>query len=88
MIRLAEIGDHGIVQSEQTSSGSGLATLTLEAINGDVLLLLGDWRCLQDIFQDLEGQKVEVTEGEGSSWGCHDLQPVAAASADSLLRDA
>ncbi len=88
MIRLAEIGDHGLVQSEETSSGSGLATLTLEAANGDALLLLGDWRCLQHILQDLAGQEVEVTEGEGSAWGCHDLQPVAAASADSPLGDA
>ena len=73
--RSAAVGDIGIVGRISQEGGSGLASLTLETGEGEVLID-GDWRMIQMIVDDLEGCEVEVVESEGGALSIRPLYAV------------
>lgn len=78
MMKAAQIGDRGMVFGWTVSPGSGLGQLLMKTDpdREEVLFINGDWRPISEIAEELDGQEVEVVESEGSSYGCHAVQPL------------
>jgi len=73
--RRAHIGDVGVILGWRPHDLSGLAELLLDVSDG-YATLPGDWRCIRMIAEALGGQRVQIVEAEGSSYGCHGVVPV------------
>ena len=63
----AGVGDVATIAGWCNVNGSGLAMLLLHH-QGRKSYVLGDWRSIRDIADDLDGQEV-IVEGVGSAFG-------------------
>lgn len=73
-LRPAQIGDQGTLVGLE-GHGS-IATLVLQVGEEEQAYLYGDWRMVADLVAAFAGEPVEVVEGEGSSYGAHDIMPL------------
>jgi hypothetical protein len=74
-IQPAEIGDEGVLLGLESHGSIG--TLIFQVGDDEQAFLYGDWRMVADIVEAFEGERVEVVEEEGSSYGAHGIRPLA-----------
>lgn len=59
--RTARVGDSGTVRGWRSHGSIGELVIETEH---EIVTVMGDWRPIRDIAEDLTGREVEVTEGE------------------------
>ena len=72
--RPAEIGDEGVVLG--LDCHGSISTLILQIDEDEQAYLYGDWRMVANIVEAFEGERVEVVETEGSTYGAHGIRPL------------
>ena len=73
-MRPAEVGDEGVLLGLERHGS--IATLILQVDEDEQAYLYGDWRMVADLVEAFAGERVEVVEAEGSSYGAHAIRPV------------
>ena len=73
-IRPAKIGDRGTLVCLENHGST--AVLALQISDEEQAYLIGDWRMVADLVEAFGGERVEIIEGEGSSWSAHDVRQV------------
>ncbi len=76
-VRPAMPGDEGVVIGWSNTSHSGLARSGIRVSRSEFVYVVGDWRAIRNIAEDLHGDRVQVVEGEGYDYWIRPLRAAA-----------